>query len=363
MKKISLIKDDFVLIHKLMSRFAKAGFRPSFLREILDKSNHGYVPSPFETDCYAIKILEKGALNENRIIGLVQLKSDWIPTAGFFALFHRTLNGIAFCDRMGFIPVVDKWDGAPYVDDSMSNPSNVYEYYFEQPMISLEEAYHSKNVVIPSSPNMDLVFFDHKCEWFIPSDSYINDMGIIWKKYIRFRKDIEKELITDVKRVLDGKKTLGIHFRGTDRVVNPNGHPKSLTVEDYISLIKHLVSKQNYEQVFLATDDDNALKEFRKSIEGLRYYEDVFRTSGDVAIHFTKVDRANNGYLCGLEILKDTYTLACCDGLVAGISQVSIFARIMKASMGDSYDYLKIISKGMNHNDKEWMEIFYENKQ
>ena len=356
-KKLVLIRDDFKLGGTIIKQFIRSGFRPSYLRGLLG-GQEGAV-SPFETDCYAIKIYEKGKKNKNRVIGLISLPSDWIPTAGFFALLHRTMNGIAFCDRMGFVPVIDTWKDCPYQDNDVNDKQdNVYEYFFNQPCISLYDALQSYNVMIPSNANMDLIFFENDCEWFIPSDSYIDRMAAIWNKYIHFRKDVFDNINDSAKHLLDGKKTLGIHFRGTDRVVNANGHPISLTVEDYIDLVNFIKEKNKYEQVFLATDDINALNTFKEKVDGVVYHEDILRTDGKVAIHFLKSEREHNGFLCGMEILKDTLTLSMCQGFIAGISQVSIFARIMNKASGNDYEYIKIISKGMNHNDKEWMDIF-----
>ena len=45
-------------------------------------------------------------------------------------------------------------------------------------------------------------------------------------------------------------------------------------------------------------------------------------------------------------------TLARCDGLVAGLSQVSIAARIQKSSYEMEYQDMVIIDKGINYHKK-----------
>ena len=53
-------------------------------------------------------------------------------------------------------------------------------------------------------------------------------------------------------------------------------------------------------------------------------------------------------YRKGLEVLRDVYTLASCGGLVAGLSHVSILARIVKYSFDKKYSYQNILSNGIN---------------
>ena len=48
------------------------------------------------------------------------------------------------------------------------------------------------------------------------------------------------------------------------------------------------------------------------------------------------------------------WTLAQCDGLVSGLSQVSSCARIVKESQGKQYIDLKIIDRGINHNNNKF---------
>ena len=51
-------------------------------------------------------------------------------------------------------------------------------------------------------------------------------------------------------------------------------------------------------------------------------------------------------------MLRDMYTRAACDGLIAGLSQVSYAARIQKKSVGKEYGDLVILDKGINYHKK-----------
>lgn len=80
----------------------------------------------------------------------------------------------------------------------------------------------------------------------------------------------------------------------------------------------------------------------------LRYYQDVVRSSGDETVMKSEVSRMNHHYLLGREVLRDAWTLEKCSALVAGMSQVSFGARILKEASGNRYEDLVLLDKGMN---------------
>lgn len=65
---------------------------------------------------------------------------------------------------------------------------------------------------------------------------------------------------------------------------------------------------------------------------------------------YLDIERVEHKYLLGLEVVRDMYALSYCNGLIAGLSQVSICSRIVKKSRKEEYEYLKIIDHGLNNN-------------
>ena len=82
------------------------------------------------------------------------------------------------------------------------------------------------------------------------------------------------------------------------------------------------------------------------------YYDDVYRGNSTAGVHTTKGDRENHNYKLGLEVVRDMYTLAACNGLVAGMSQVSMSARITNKAFYMPYESVCIIDKGLSQNGK-----------
>jgi hypothetical protein len=76
------------------------------------------------------------------------------------------------------------------------------------------------------------------------------------------------------------------------------------------------------------------------------------RSSKNQSVAFEKNERKHNKYKLGLEVIRDMYTLASCDGFIGGISQVAICAQINKVANKESYEDLIVIDKGIYNNSR-----------
>ena len=340
----------------IVSRYHQRGFRNYYLDQLIWGSDALDNPMLLQPKCLGNK-------NEGKLIYVIRFPKGWIPTAGFFALLNRTLCGVDFADRMGFVPVVDNWDCCSYEEDVPVNGSKiVFEYYFE-PLseVSLKDALNSKNVVASSNPNMDISLIENQSEWFHLSNKYIEEMGRIYEKYFRLNPIVKEQMSNDIDGVLRKKHMLGVHFRGTDYKLNVNGHPVSLEISDYYPIIDAAMKKYHFDGIFLASDEMSAIKAISKRYKNVVFYKDVYRAEGNVSVAFSKDERTLHKYRLGYEVLRDSYTLAACDGLIAGYSQVSVGARINKCSQNKRYRFCYIIDKGVNHNGVDWVKYYNEN--
>ena len=86
---------------------------------------------------------------------------------------------------------------------------------------------------------------------------------------------------------------------------------------------------------------------------GLVYAEE----GDDESVAYSKSSRENHHYLLGLEALRDQYTLSACDGMVCGLSNLSITARLFKRGIfKEEYKDLVILDKGTNQNNKAFCD-------
>lgn len=345
------LQNGRVLFHEYKTR----KFHPQYLNELLSGKYLLFHPE-------RIMAAELGEKNKNRIVAYIKLDKDWIPTAGFFALMHKTLCGLYYADKMGFLPVVANWDECAYEEEGKVNgTNNVFEYYFQRACgVSVSDALNSSNVVVPSEANMNIIFSTYGGEWFHLTEKYTEKMGEIYRKYVRLNSRVKTRMESDIDTLLRNKKTLAVHFRGTDHRINADGHPMSLELEDYDPYIRMAVKKFGYEQIFIATDDMTALDKIKRRFDHVICYADVTRTDGDVSVAFLENNSSGHKYQLGYEVLRDAYTIAACDGFIGGNSQVAVGARFIKASVRQKYKYCKIIEKGINRNGKDWVKIFHE---
>lgn len=277
--------------------------------------------------------------------------------SGFFADHNRLLAMLYFADKYSMKPVVRFHPNYCYAEKHPVNGTeNPFEYYFEQPAgISLDEILSYRQVFRSKKENSYEV--NKLCEntnGYTRSEIYLNEMAKVTAKYIHRNAIVKEKMDKDIQNLIGNKRMLGVHVRGTDFKQNFNGHPVNVNMNEYLESAAGVFQEESYDGIFLATDDEDAIEKFRQHFKDkVCFYQDVIRSKGDDTVMHSTVNRENHHYLLGYEVLRDMYTLAACDGLVAGLSQVSYAARIQKKSTGEEYRNLVILNKGINYHKKK----------
>lgn len=275
---------------------------------------------------------------------------------GFFAEYRRTLNYLYYADKHGLLPVVYYSSDYLYAErETINGYTNPYEYYYKQPVgISVDSALTSCNVVrneFAHSFYAEHLKVDEN--GYVIEDKYIAEMAKIAQKYIRYEDNMMKYLDDSSRDILHQQKVLGVHYRGGDFKKNFKNHPSLVSLDEYADEINKALEEKQFDKIFVATDDSEALSFFEQKYGDLVLsYSDVIRTKNDESVAFSENERVHHHYLLGREVLRDMYTLAQCDGLIAGRSQVSICTLIEKKKNQQEYRYIKIIDKGLSNNNK-----------
>ena len=298
-------------------------------------------------DPLRIHIQRLGEKNEGRLVYIAQT----MGCDGFFAELRFLLHEIFFAEQFGMTPVAFIPQTSCYCEDHPVNgSSNPFEYYFEQISdISLEDAFQSTAVVEHNFYQRDYIktVYDMK-SGYIPTEGYMLKMAELVEKYLHLNNATSKMIFNDIDNLLHGKKTLAVHVRGADFKRHYLNHPNMVTVDEYIEHVRGVLQTEVFEQVFLATDDIEAVERFKEELgEAVVCFDDVIRTSGDDTVMRSTSSRDLNRYKLGLEVIRDMYALSSCNAIVAGLSNVSIFARIVKLSRGEDYSVMKYINKGI----------------
>lgn len=295
---------------------------------------------------------QPGKEQENIIYYIDMDKLD----SGFFAVYNKLLTLLYFADAYGLKPVVRWGKSFCYAQEHPVNGTeNPFEYYFQQPAgLSLTDIQRYSCVLKARKENSNPAnALNENPNGYSRSESFLNEMARISARYIRLNEVMSRHIAEETAAV-KAKRTLGVHVRGTDFKKNYNGHPVQVAAMEYLKEAARVFQTGGYEQVFLATDDADAVQLFQKQFGNrLFYYEDVTRSSGDDTVMHSQSERENHHYLLGAEVLRDMHALAACEGLIAGLSQVSYAAQIQKKSTGREYQDLFIINKGINYHQKE----------
>lgn len=334
----------------ILTRFLKSGNTDQFFKLV-----YGYYKGLPDVACFVLEHLGNNC-PENIIYDIsidVPEKPEKIKRShvGLFAQLRYILQALNTGEQINAIPVINYGINSAYYDSEMDNiTKNVFEYYFK-PVSHIDyiQVDSYRNVIKACAGHAVYFMRYASCEASYNIDeAEIRMLAGLYKKYIHLNDNTKKYMIENISACLRNKKTLGIHIRGTDYKLGIKSHPNIISVDEYISLAKEFCGKNNYEQIFLATDDLEILNIFQNEFGNkLVYYNDTFRTSGDVGPHNTYDNRPFHYYKLGLEVIRDVYTLANCDSLICGLSQVAFAARYVKISMDQEYEVLKIINYGI----------------
>ena len=301
-------------------------------------------------DPLRLNVVQLGNENQGKMIYIAKT----MGCDGFFAELRYLLNELYFADKLGLVPVLTMSKNSSYAEkEPINGTTNPFEYYFLQPTeVSLESAEKSFAVVEHNWIQRRFIKMDLGYKsGYAPIDEYFDVMSNLMKKYIRFNDDTKTKVCDVAKALLGEGKTLGIHVRGADFKRHYANHPNIVSIQEYAESVEETLKQNSFDKIFLATDDSDAIKVFSQKFgDKLVYYKDVIRTDGDETVMKSNVDRPLHHYNLGIEVIRDAYTLSICDGLIAGLSNVSIFSRLMKQSEGKKYDYLKILDKGIKNS-------------
>lgn len=276
---------------------------------------------------------------------------------GFFAELGVTLIKLYFADERGFVPYVHWGEKYLYYEpDGINGEKNAFLYYFK-PVSEVKSIEHACHVVNSEESHYSQVKGLYNAVSYDVSEDYINAMARMLKKYIQYNDETREYLEKQFNALLGNRKTIAVHYRGTDFNKGYNNHPIPVQAEQEIEKVKELLQQKNYEQIFLATDENAMVERFRQEFgDKVKVYEDTFRDDGSgESIAFSKAEREHHHYKLGLEVLRDQYTLTHCDGIVCGYSNITFIARIMRRAWfePDWEDYC-LIDNGLYHNQNSF---------
>lgn len=252
-------------------------------------------------------------------------------TSGFFSNYLYVLGHIMYCEKKGYIPIVDMENYlTPYNENKkIFGTCNSWEYYFYQPTrtISLEKAYSSKNAILSANK----YFHNFVGVYEILDEDRIRLLNSYISKYIIIKDELINEFNNIFNELLGNSegKILAVHIRGTDMISTAN-HPTPPTIETYMKEVDKILSTGRYTKILLCTDDENSIFLFKERYGNMLIITNSLRSNDGVTPpHKMRSIRDNHNYKLGKEVLQDMYFLSKADSLICCFSNVSYVAIII----------------------------------
>ena len=131
---------------------------------------------------------------------------------GFFASLNCVLNHLSWCEKNRKTPVV-YWDERSlyYNLGGFNGKNNVWEYYFE-PVAKISGKPKSP-ITLQFVPENEPIEF---CVDYMDQSTRDKAYRLI-SKYIKIKPRVQYKIHSFYKRKMMGKRTIGIHVRGTDK--------------------------------------------------------------------------------------------------------------------------------------------------
>ncbi len=241
---------------------------------------------------------------------------------GLFSCLFAVLNNLAWCEKNDAVPVIH-WgeDSYYYVENGHNGSHKVWEYYFEPLSSDLykEGEYiwrkyippgRSKKVRIPEP-------FSKDYRWVLKKYFRLERYNLI-QKYIKIKPIIAEKIDSFYAKNMLGKKTIGIHLRGTDKNLEIESEATITTICNQANTLAQTMPGC---QFLVATDEEALLQEAITLLNGPVVYYDSYRSLNGEPIHDS--EHSYNMAKLGEEVLIEVSLLARCDAFIHTRSNVS----------------------------------------
>ena len=242
--------------------------------------------------------------------------------AGFFFCFMGVLNNLAWCERNNRTPIVF-WDHRSlyYEKNGYHGAHNVWEYYFEP----VSEASYDPSAPVrntydaPDGSGIKQLKANSLCSYYSEGQQRKIAHALV-KKYVKIKPYIQEKIASFYRTKMAGKKTIGMHLRGTDK----RAEIKPVSIETMCSSANALAKNYSGCQFLVATDEKKILQKAARLLQGQVIYYDAYRSSNGKPVH-GKGQRFNsmNKARLGEEVLIETLLLSKCDMFLHSCSNVS----------------------------------------
>lgn len=232
----------------------------------------------------------------------------------FSDLLHRIIPSIIYLYDNKINDYHVFWLNNLYQNDK----ENLFNHFFNNKnLLSYDKELNIKNCPYG-------IYFSHYTE-----SDLLKKVSTILNEIKLFNTDYFKQIKPPF---LPSEKVLGLQQRKTD-------HFNEVKLVNDDVLIQKIKTEfvNDYDKIFLITDDNNTLNKFKNNFKEKLVYNDCYRSSNNVAIHYTKT--INNRIKLADEVMFDSYCLSLTNYKLICNSNVSTFSLIIDYDK-QKYEYI-----------------------
>jgi len=227
---------------------------------------------------------------------------------------------LKWAESSGVEPLIDFQTEKPMNYWEGAEPRNGWTDYFEQTSpLSLDKILSSESYeVFTSRPRA------------FPTGDYSQspNYGEVFLSRIHLNAAMDEYVGQWLAMLRECSKPLGVHFRGTDmRVAKSHWAPP--TNYQMLKTIDLALQMNDFDHIFVATEDERNLSFLRRRYGSMVVTSDSFRTDKEHKMSRISSPVLQWRYLLGKQVIRDTWLLGRCEGLVSGHSNVSEHAQVL----------------------------------
>lgn len=225
--------------------------------------------------------------------------------SGMFAVFMSVLGALNYYENGDFAGLKIDLNSGRYLDSEVG--SNWWEYFFKP--ISLGKKTKNKHY-FSLDEYMKLVFYH------CPKNRHRGYELI--QKYVHLKSDIQKEVDAYFDAQFKDYFVIGVHHRGTDKVLEWSLISYEKTYNKLNEIINNLLeSDRERLRIYIATDEQAFLTYVLDRFPAnMIIYNDFARSTNGIALHADGSNFYPNNYQMGKEALLDCLFLSKCNILI-----------------------------------------------
>ncbi len=233
------------------------------------------------------------------------------PGAGLCYEMLKTINHLAWCEKREKKMYI-YWDNKSpyYLPEGFNSKRNVWEYYFypicNLPLKKVKQLQKNKRRLMnrynPPRASDQL----QRSNWLPNNDGRLLAKKII-DSQIHLKPNVARKIEDFYNQHMIGKKTIGIHLRGTDK------YKERASVDPLMILdVANAYATEGY-QFFVATDEFKLLQLAQKRLHGPVICYDCFRSDDERPIHLRDRQYIYNKAQVGEDMLVEAHILSRCN--------------------------------------------------